>query len=388
MGRRITHARDFTSRILKPVVRAADDSTVRKNCGGGGEVRHSMGSLRLRASGALLAALSVVLTACQGNIGSGGLTIPGPPAYNNPQGPGEGTQSRQRVVEGAVFLAPDLKEIPLPAVDGFTVAVELGSPAPASPSAAPSRTAGQRGGSALRSRRLVGARSETGRTAAAAIVASEAPSSAPSPQPSGSPAPGASVPPSARAAGPSVSPQPSPGGPKVATKTIAYPDDAPAAPSPQPSGNVQTYAVRKAIVRGYINSATPLALYGLGAIRFTIPTDEQKDARGFTIALFESGRHHHQSLVAFDPDAKVDGSVVSVSDTQPLVLKKDTGYLLMLYGDELPATPGPVSSGYATPGNNPFPTPTGSYAPGYPGYPQQPGVPGQTPNPFGNRTYP
>ncbi len=373
--------------MLKPVVRAADDSTVRKDCCGGGEVRHPMGSLRLRASGAILAALCVGLAACQGNIGSGGLSIPGPPAYTNPQGPGEGAQSRQRVVEGAVLLASDLKEIPLPAVDGFTVAVELGTPAPASPSASASRAATP-GRSALRSHRALGAQLLATASASAVSVASTAPSSSPSPQPSGSPSPGASVPPTGRGLRISASPGPSPGAPKIVTKTTVYPDDAPPAPSPQPSGNVQTYAVRKAIVRGYVNSATPLDLYGLGAIRFTIPADEQKDGRGFTIALFESGRHRHQSLVAFDADAKVDGNVISVSDTQPLILKKDTGYLLMLYGDELPPTPGPVSSGYSTPGNNPFPTPTGNYTPGYPGSPQQPGMPGQTPNPFGTRTYP
>ncbi|MBC5799642.1 MAG: hypothetical protein GIW94_06645 [Candidatus Eremiobacteraeota bacterium] len=341
-----------------------------------------MHSLRSRAPGALLAATCVALAACQGNIGNGGLSIPGPPAYNNPQGPGgEGTQSRQRVVEGAVFLAADLKEIPLPEADGFTVAVELGSPAPAASSAAPSQAAG-RSPSLTSIRRA--ARSKTASVAPASVPpspSSAAPSFGPSPSPSISPA----AAPSARGAKPAGSPAPSPSPPKIATKTIAYPDDAPAAPSPEPSGNVQTYGVRKALVRGYVNSATPLDLYGLGAIRFTIPADEQKDGRGFTIALFESGRHHHQSLIAFDADAKLNGSVVSVSDTQPLVLRKDTGYLLMLYGDELPSTPAPLSSGYPSPGNNPFPAPSVSYGPGYPGYPQQPGMPG-TPNPFNTPT--
>lgn len=357
---------------------------MQKDCNGGGEVRHSMGSFPSRAPGALLAAMCVALAACQGNIGNGGLSIPGPAAYNNPQGPGgEGTQSRQRVVEGAVFLASDFKEIQLPEADGFTIAVELGSPAPATPSAAPSRGATPRA-SALGSHRRRAPKT------ASSVSTSPAPSARPSGTPSSGPSPSPSVSPAAvpsgRGAAPSASPAPSPGAPKIATKTIAYPDDAPAAPSPEPSGQVQIYGVRKAIVRGYVNSATPLDLYGLAAIRFTIPADEQKDGRGFTIALFESGRHHHQSLVAFDANAKLDGSVVSVSDTQPLVLKKDTGYLLMLYGDELPSTPAPVSSGYPSPGNNPFPAPSVSYAPGYPGYPQEPGVPGQTPNSLGTPT--
>lgn len=391
--------------------------TAAKNSRGGGEARSSM---RFSSSGTLtvaLAAAAVMLGACQGNIGSGGLSIPGPPAYTNPQGPGgEGTQSRQRVVEGAVFLASDLKELPLPTVDGFAVAVELGSLAPASPSPAASAAGRARSNRAARA---------GGKGTIVAFVASTAPS--PRPSPPGSPAPqgsaapraGASTAPSGGARGvpagpaaappgsnggtsgapaaspgaaPSVpaSPGAAPRGPKIATKTTVYPDDAPSAPSPQPSGDVQIYAVRKPIVRGYLMAPTPLDLYGLAALRFTIPAQEQKDGRGFTIALFEAGRHRHNTLVAFDADAKLSGDVVSAAAAQPLVLKKDTGYLLMLYGDELPATPGPVESGYSAPGNNPFPGPSGSSASGAPVYPQQPGTPvqpagryGATPSPYG-----
>ncbi len=311
------------------------------------------------------------------------MSLPGTPPYGNPQGPsggGSGTQSRQRVVEGAVFLEPDLKAIPLPPVDGFSVAVALGTPAPVnSPAAAPTSNNAARG-------RTVAGRTLHG--AAPATAAAAAPSSSPSPSPSPDVAPaGASPVPTGRAA--AAHPSASPGhGPKIETKTTIYPDDAPAAPSPQPTGDVQTYAVRKAIVRGYLNSATPINLYGLGAISFTIPSEEQKDGRGFTIAVFESGRHRHTSLIAFDADAKVAGGVVSVGDTQPLILKKNTGYLVMLYGDELAATPAPVVSGYPTPGNNPFPAPSGNFAPGYPQnqQPGQPVGPYGTPNPYGTVT--
>jgi hypothetical protein len=126
--------------------------------------------------------------------------------------------------------------------------------------------------------------------------------------------------------------------------------------------------------------AKDITLYGLGAVRFTIPSTEQTPQRGFTIAIFQSGKHHHDKLLASDtaPSLSNDTIASSRSDAS-IVLKKDTGYLLMLYGDEAPSTPAPVQPGYPTPGNNPFPAPSGFGT-------QQPGMPVQPPYP-GNPTY-
>jgi hypothetical protein len=178
----------------------------------------------------------------------------------------------------------------------------------------------------------------------------------------------------------SASPHPAGTGPKIETKLVVYPDYAPDAPTPEPTGNVQTYTKRKAIVRGYISPAIDVALYGLGAARFTIPAGEQTPNRGFTVAIFSASKKHKPQLIASDTSATLESNVVASLAT-PLTLKKGTGYDIVLYGDELPSTPAPVPSGYPTPGNNPFVTPT---PPGYqppPGYPQQ----GQ---PYPGQTYP
>ncbi len=264
--------------------------------------------------------------------------MPGPPAYNSPQGPGSSSsQSRQRVVEGAVFLESDLKEIPLPSLDGFSVVLELGSPA----SSTPTPSANAKGSKSAGARTSPGATAQSqGRAARGADTLIEAAQAATVSPASPSPAASASSPPAApagKSAPPASSPAPkaTPKGPKITTKTTVYPDAAPAAPSPQPTGDVQTYGVRTAIVRGYLLSAVALNLYGLGAVRFTIPAEEEKDGRGFTIAVFEEGHHHHTSLLAFDAGAKESGGVVSASGTKPLALKKNTGYVLMLYGDQL-----------------------------------------------------
>ncbi|MBD5632858.1 MAG: hypothetical protein IAI49_00140, partial [Candidatus Eremiobacteraeota bacterium] len=145
---------------------------------------------------------------------------------------------------------------------------------------------------------------------------------------------------------------------------------------------VQTFTKRKAIVRGYISPAVDISLYGLAAAEFTIPAEEQTPGRGFTVAVFTAGKKHKAQLLASDPEATLTSNVVASSRTTPLTLKKGTGYDIVLYGDELPSTPAPVASAYATPGTNPFvtPTPAGAYPqqPGQPPYPGQQPYPGQT----------
>jgi len=87
-----------------------------------------------------LGAGAIGLSACQGNIGGGsGLSIPQAPGYNNPAGPGGAqSSSRERVLEGAVYLSSKLSEVPLPQLAGFSVALELGTPGPlSSPQSSP-----------------------------------------------------------------------------------------------------------------------------------------------------------------------------------------------------------------------------------------------------------
>jgi len=349
-----------------------------------------------------LGAGAIGLSACQGNIGGGsGLSIPQAPGYNNPAGPGGAqSSSRERVLEGAVYLSSKLSEVPLPQLAGFSVALELGTPGPlSSPQSSPG--AGTNSGKpAAALKHAMGAGAAVA-TAVASIV--PAASATPAPVASGSPAaPEPSGSASASASGapagspsPKASHTPNPStataGPKIETKTTVYPDDAPAAPTPIPTGEVQVFIKRVAIVRGYVLPATDISLFGLGAVRFTVPTAEIAPKRGFTIAIYQEGKHHKDRLIAYDTDPSVSGSVLASALADPVILKKNAGYLLMLYGDDLGAPPAQVAPGYPQPGNNPFPTPTGS---GYPpnsyqqqqapcSQPQQPGYP-QPQQPYQN----
>jgi hypothetical protein len=301
--------------------------------------------------------LLVALAACQGNIGSGLPITPqqqGP--YGQPGGPGApvGPQSTERKLDGAVYLTPDLSELPLPTLDGYGIAIALGATPPPSPSPTASPSAGASASPAA-------AGSHARRLAAASVRASASP--APSPSPTASADPSAT--PSAAATSTASPGAKASARPKVATSIVIAPSGEPAAPSPAPTGNVQTFVTRAAIVRGSVQAATDVPLFGLGAVRFTLPATETTASRGFTIALFESGKKRHERLIAYDASATAANGIVSSSLVQPLLLKKGVGYDLVLYGDLLPSTPAPVASGYATPGINPFPTPQPSGFPTY-----------------------
>ncbi len=149
-----------------------------------------------------------------------------------------------------------------------------------------------------------------------------------------------------------------------------------------PTGEVQTFVHRAPIVRGYVYVNGDLPLYGLGAVRFTLPATELTPKRGFTIALYESGKHRHDKLMNYDTEPIVGDGVVYSGQTEPVVLKKNRGYLLLIYGDDegpAPAAAG-VPAGYPSPGNNPFPTPSGAYP--QPGYTQMPYNPYASPTPY------
>jgi hypothetical protein len=159
-----------------------------------------------------------------------------------------------------------------------------------------------------------------------------------------------------------------------------YPDDAPAAPTPQPTGNVQSYGKRVALARGWVDSAVDLKLYSLAAARFAIPASEQTKARGYTIALFQSGKHRKSSVLAWDANASLSGNVVSVmNENDPITLKKHTGYFFVLYGDDIVpvATPQGAYPGANNPALNGSPGPGGVLLP--PGAPTP--VPSITPFP-------
>jgi hypothetical protein len=306
-----------------------------------------MGVLRTRR---LLFGISVTalfaVAACSGNLGTGN-GLPQPPGgLVSPAAGAIGNQSRMRTTDGAVFLSPDDTELPLPVIGGFAVVLAL-----VAPTAAPSGAPGTAGPTAT-------------------------PTASPKPTPSPSPGPSGRVYSSTNTPRPAATPS----GPKIETKTTIYPEDVPDAPTPKPTGNVQSYAKRRAIVRGYVMPRVNLTLYALGAVRFKIPPEEAVTGRGYTIALFESGKHRRNRVLAWSPDATLgNGFISATAPSEPIVLRKNVGYFTVLYGDELIPTPGPVTS-YPPP----VPIGSGSPRPGTSGAPVGPGAigaPGATPPP-------
>jgi hypothetical protein len=283
---------------------------------------------------AVLASLSIA--ACSGGAGTG-TGLPAPPGYNPTPNAAAAQTIQEHTTAGAIYLTKDVDELKFPASTGFGFTIDLGATAP---TPVPSGFHAK-------------------------------PTAAPSPSPSASPAPRTTDTPAPKGKRSKPTPDPTPSGPKIDTKVTVFPMDAPAAPTPEATGAVRSFAQRVPVVRTYLLSATTLKLYSLAAVHFKLPKDERPEGRGFTIAVFEQHKHRKYGLVAWEPEATVEGDTVSVSDaTEPLTLKKKMGYVFVLYGDDLEPTP--VPHNYAPPGQNPFVTPTPA---GRPGFPQQYGPP-------------
>ena len=140
-------------------------------------------------------------------------------------------------------------------------------------------------------------------------------------------------------------------------------------------------------MRAYFESPVDLTLSSVGAAQFTIPKAEQTAKRGFVVAFFEAGKKNKDELLAWSANVTLANDVVSATGAEdPVTLKKNVGYVVVLYGDALPATPPPAGS-YPAPGYNPVPTPvpSGYTAPPYPVPPY--GAPGATYPPGYQPTY-
>jgi hypothetical protein len=348
-------------------------------------------------------AAAALLAACQGNIGSGGSGLPAAPGGVAPGqgGGGPGVQSRQRIVDGAVYLTSDTAQIPLPTLGKFSVTIALASALPVSAGASP--YAGAQAAAGKNGRPSPGASAPSPAASGTPALSSDSPAPVPSLSPpataSAGPSPSASgtLVPQAAAASPASSPaaspphgskaanaaapSPTPSGPKIDTKLTIYPEDAPSAPTSAPTGNVQSFIKRVPIVRGYIFPRVLLTLPGLSAVHFTIPGEELTPNRGFTVALYDQSKKHHDRLVAVDTNATLSGdSIAATASPSPIPLKKNVGYAFLLYGDELAPPPPNAGGSYPPPGNNPFATP----GPGGPGV--NPYGSPAPPNPFATPT--
>ena len=291
-----------------------------------------------------VAIAAVSIAACSGGMGTG-TGLPAPPGYNPTPSAAAAAILREHTTAGAIYLEKDVAELKFPASAGFGFSLDLGEPG-AQPTGA----------------------------------AHAKPTASPSPSPSTAPSPGPSVSPTAAAKSKAKSkptPAPTPSGPRIDTKVTVFPQDAPSAPTPEPTGDTQSFAQRVPVVRSYMMSQTELKLSSLSAVHFKLPKDERPEGRGFTIAVFEQHKHRKYGLIAWEPQATLEGDSVTVDEAStPITLKKKMGYVFVLYGDGLEPTPVPRS--YSSPGANPFVTPQPSGRPGF-------GSPFGAPTPYGGQ---
>jgi len=319
---------------------------------------------RVRSGAASLAVAA--LAGCGATSGTGGLTIPQAPAYTQPQGAVNAqVTSRQQAQATDLALAGASTALVFPAVAGFGLKVALAGAAPASPAASGAASPAASGSPSP----VAAAASPAGSALAAAPPAAASPAAPP-----------------IAAASPigTVMSAPRPDA-TVAAKMVAYPEHAPTPPTPAPTASQSpapapaALPARTALVRATLRSSVRLELVGLAALAFTVPAAESPAGRGFTIALYREERKKHETLVASDAAALATTGVVTSAASGPaLALAPGTTYEIYLFGDPLPATPGPAT--YATPGSNPF-YPAAAASPTVPalGGPGASGVPGPRP---------
>jgi len=267
------------------------------------------------------------------------MTPPGLPA---PQGTPasvlqQAPQSRQQLAEDVAPIPPSAEELDVAALGGFKFSIDLTKPSPgASPSASAKPTASPK----------------------------------PTPTPSPSPTPSASSSPGAWKGKPT--PTPTPSGPRIDAKVTIYPDG-----TQKPPGDEDSNDERRApLLKVVLDPSVDVALPSLGAFVFTIPQSEDKEERGYTVALYETRKFHKDRFIDAQLDATSDDGVVrALHAKEAHKLLKGHLYTVILFGDPLPQTPGPYSPPQypgAPMQYNPQPQQPG-YTP-QPGMPQQPGL--------------
>lgn len=198
-------------------------------------------------------------------------------------------------------------------------------------------------------------------------------------------APGASGAPAKRpgkALGAHGVPAPSPSGPVADIKLTIYPDYAPKPPQP----HIQSPVSRVALVRGLLKAPADVTLSSLGAVRFTVPSEELTPGRGFTVAIYDEHKKKKSALLVADTEAVAGKASVTGASSDPVLLHKGTPYAFILFADALAASP-PPAGGYAAPGAPPgIPLPGGSPI-SLPGGSPIPLAPGQTQPPGYNQPY-
>jgi len=107
-----------------------------------------------------------------------------------------------------------------------------------------------------------------------------------------------------------------------------------------------------ALMQVTLTPSADFKLTGPALAQFTLPK-EQLDGRGFALQLFERTTHRKKhSDRAIWEFAKSDrqGNTLTFSFTPPKIdVPKGSTYLLVLYGDDHPATPAPSASPSASP---------------------------------------
>ncbi len=285
---------------------------------------------------------TLALAACSGNFASG-TAAPGgvtPPMNGQQQLPGQPTPSptptaAPKIPPGASVtyaFADAPKGLQCPESSGFTCIVVFNLPTPP-PSPKPGESA--------------------------------SPSPSPSPTPTPTPTPTPSPTPSGSPSGsPSPSQSPKPSGPRVTLEIEAMTKNAPPMhdPNPKSVGTIPLVVLR-------VQTDHDEMITGGAAIIFTIPK-EQLGGRGFALQLFEESpvkkKFVDHFIAAYNQSTVTkNGKLAFKFTVPPLSVKANERWLIVLYGDDKPATPAPSTapSASASSSASPLPTPSASSSP-------------------------
>ncbi len=276
---------------------------------------------------------ALALSSCSGNFG-GGTSAPGalPPVSTPGAGPLGGQLPATPTPRPSMTPPPgDTASYALadaqhgwqcPQQAGFTCMIALNQPSPSpTPSVAPDGKTG------------------------ASPSPSPSPSLTPSPVPSASAS--ATTLPGGSSPAPVPTPSPTPRGPTVTLKIEAMPKDAPTMVNQKPGALPTT-----ALFLARMVMSDDFNLNGWATATFTLPK-EQIGGRGFALQLFRETGNHHKTVdtpIANFNQSTIKGDTLTFQFAEPATtVKKHETWVIVLYGDDIPASPVPSGSPSASP---------------------------------------
>ncbi|MDQ6930988.1 MAG: hypothetical protein M3126_10015 [Candidatus Eremiobacteraeota bacterium] len=282
-----------------------------------------------------LAGIALLVAACQGSFSSGPQIpqLPGTatgPSTTAPQSAASGTEQKPLTAQPQTFALTDAPSgFKCPDAGGYSCVIRFNIP-PETPTPVPTRA--------------------NSKNKKRTITPSPSPSPTPSPTPVPSPSAVASTSPGASPHG-SASPNASatPAGGTISISLVALPADVPKMVITDQKNAVPTIP----LMRLTLVLSNSYILDGPASIVFTLPKDQLVENRSFAIQLFEETVHKkktdHKPLFTLTKSTLEKEQLTFAFRPPKIELPKDHHYLVVLYADQLPATPLPAASASASP---------------------------------------